>query len=232
MPDKVRILNATRIYEFEPDAIALSIISTDRVGRVLSSALGIPSDAAVTLGSPISTELGGVIFQQGSITDHEQTIVVRRLLIQPRLLSITVVESSSRSTDTVLHVIRNALSSVKTSTNRPIIGDYKSIRDHSELTAHLDFPSNAPFSTEFMRAVTLPDVKPEWAWGLTAVAIANEQPYPGDPQPNLLTPWWHLSPRQGTKLEDRIYYSAAPLDTEAHEQLLAQVENSLVRRAE
>jgi hypothetical protein len=236
VPTDVKILSATRTYHFAPDEIDLEFVSTEAALRRISTALAIPDTTpGVILGSPTSNQFVGVEFQGGSIdTDEGETVPVRKVRISSRLIGIVVV-GPSVLTDLAFTKIKESLLSMRAGGRRPVLGNHLETRDFSEIAAQLSFTCGRLFAHGFVDEIAghlsaaVSGSTRELGLGIAAVVMRPEahEVYPGDPQAGIASNWWRLSPRQGSRLSDRVYYSAAPFDTDGHVKFLGAVEDVL-----
>lgn len=232
MIERVTLLVARRSYEFRPDDLRLSTLSTppimDRIRQAFSfQQVGIGAPM-LTFGPAPATAPPGLAFDLGFwSTSGQQPILIRFLHFEARRIVIDVA-APSVNIDAIFNLLRTVVAEMSAPDGAPLIGEPERVLDYSEITAQL----SAPVETIFQRGVR--DAI-HWATGVDRsgdkLTIAPtlyvqiqpvDQEYPGATvPPNSQT--LQLAIRAGTSPKDNICFSGAPLDSETHLIYLARL---------
>ena len=227
MLEEIKFLTGRRAYEFRPDDLRLSTISIKPIQDAIqalfsfqSSAIGTPM---ATFGEVPLTFPPGVVFNTGVWKSPENKFVsIRFLHFEPRRIVIDVGGSSDALTS-IYEQLELLLISIQTVDGLPLIRKPESVLDYSEISARFPFsldviiprPLRKLLSGLAKESALVPTmITQSFSSGqqLTGTAIF------GDPHA------FTLAPRVGTRLEDHIYFSGAPLDSEAHLNYLNELE--------
>jgi hypothetical protein len=233
---EVRILTARVGYEFRLDDLRLTMLSTRPVINSIAAAFQFKASAIATppasFGPVQATLPAGVVFQSGMWIDSESQIVPIRLLhIEPQRIVIDVAGPSS-ALDGVYARLLEAVSPITAPDGSPIIGKPTRILRFSELSFDLPASLDKLFSPALRTlidqysAIAGKDrafvILPSLHWQL----LPPGQEYTGE-----MTVadgrTFSLALRAGTTPEEGVYFSAAPLDTTTHIELVHQLMNSL-----
>jgi hypothetical protein len=144
------------------------------------------------------------------------------------------VAGPSSSITPIYDRLREFLAQLRAADGTPVIGMPRRILDYSEITAQFPVPLENIFSSSVRKllAQTIDggagnkEIIPIPA--IIVQALSQGEDYagivtPGEPKS------FTLSLRTGTKIGEWIYFSAAPLDTEAHLSYLNKLESALGR---
>lgn len=232
MLEQIKILSSRRAYEFHQDDIRLTTLSTKLVQQQFqelfqfqTSVMGAP---APTFGDVPSTYPPGFVFDMGVwLTPDEQLVPIRFLHFEQRRIVIDVAGPSSAITG-IFERVKLFFADLSAPDGSPVIGEPERILDYSEITARYSFTLDALVPTPFRKIIT--DSLPESsnANGMM-IPTLSVQFYPSDQEldgvPSVgdvraLT----FTLRSGTQPQDHIYFSGAPLDSEAHLRYLHELD--------
>jgi len=242
MPSEIKTLSARRAYEFRPDDLRLTLLSLVPIVEAIQEALKFQAASvgtpAPTFGAVAQTLPPGIIFQVGSFVSEEVGIIPIRLLhFEPRRIVFDVAGPSSSIGPIFMYVQRLITElGLKASDGSPAIGPPSHVRDSSELSVHLAFHINAvlPNGTEaiFSDALGI-TAKPHIVVPTFTFQVeAEDAEYRGTDQVNQVNgPMVQLALRQGTIPSEGVYYSTAPLTSDAHIAYLTRLEEALSSRA-
>jgi hypothetical protein len=234
MPEQITILSSRRAYEFRPDDLRLTTLSIKPVQEEIqqlfhfqSSVMGTPMQ---TFGEVPVTYPPGFVFSMGVFFSAEkQPVPIRFLHFEQRRIVIEVAGPSS-FIDTIAQRLFHFLSQIQIVDGSPVIGEPERILNYSEISAQFSFPLDALFASpvrrvfakaisenakgkEVVLAPTL--VLPAYTSGQEFASVIN------------YSFSFTLAGRAGTRPEDHIYFSSAPLDSESHLTYLEELERSL-----
>lgn len=233
MPNDVRILGAARSYEFKPDGIALASICARSVGQMINSAfqfsMGGIAGPPATFGPVPDTTPPGAVFQEGTMEGDSSATPIDCLHVEARRIVIRVVGESSRI-DGCYNKLVGLLGDVATGGGGPVLSTPDNVLNYSELSVRLSFRAVRLVAPRFRTAVReaskeAAKAKIEFFPLVGGMVDVPNAEYPGDLSPG---PWqrWVLAPRQGTKMSERTFFSAAPLDTQQHLRYLDRLEQA------
>lgn len=223
----IKLLTSRRAYEFRPDDLRLSTLSIkpiqDAVQELFhfqSSAIGTPMPS---FGDISITFPPGATFNIGFWhSPDNQFVPIRFLNFEPSRIVIDVAGSSTAITS-IFEQLQNFLTEIRTSDDSPLLGKPERILDYSEISARFPFlldqvisqPLRNLFSRFFGESVIIPSlVLQPFSGGQKLTGSVN----PSDPRS------FTLASRSGTLPEDQIYFSGAPLDSDAHLRYLQDLE--------
>ena len=225
MLEQVKLLASRRAYEFSPDAIRLTTLSIQLVQQQIQQLFGFQSS---TVGSPIptfgvvpATYPPGVVFNLGVWIYHEEQIVPIRFIHFEQNRIVIDVAGPSTAINEIAERLFNFLSSLHAADGMPVVGEPERILDYSEITAHFSQPLDVLFAKPLRRLlskVMRVDVDDKSRVILPTIAV---QAFPKDEVVATIpgandAHTFTLALRSGTRPEEHIYYSGAPLDSEAH----------------
>jgi hypothetical protein len=236
MLEQIKILTSRRAYEFHADDLRLSTLSLkpvqDQIQQLFQFQATIMGQPMPTFGEVPATYPPGMVFDMGTlVSPNEQLIPIRFLHFEQRRIVIDVAGPSSAIT-TIFERLQQFLSGLQAADGSPVIGTSQRTLDYSEITAQFPFslesllalPLRKFFSkavnasAENNRLVLLPTFAAQSYSDNQEIAAAAT---PGDPYA------FTFVSRPGTKPEEHIYLSAAPLDSETHLSSLNELESSL-----
>lgn len=233
MLEQIKLLSSRRAYEFRPDDLRLSALSIkpmqeqiQQLFQFQSSAMGTP---IATFGDVPITYPPGFAFDMGTwITQDAHVVPIRLLHFEQRRIVIDVSGPSSAIAG-IYEQLLHFLSEVRTPDGSPIIGEPEQILDYSVISVQF------PFSLEVLFAPSLRKLVNKVIDGttnaddsaFTPILVIQKQMV-GQEITKLAAPEdsgaFTLGPRVGTKPEDHVYLSSAPLDSEAHLSYLNELE--------
>ena len=233
MLEQVKLLASRRAYEFSPDALRLTTLSIQLVQQQVQQLFGFQSSI---VGSPIptfgvvpATYPPGVVFNLGVWIYHEEQIVPIRFIHFEQNRIVIDVAGPSTAIDEIAERLFHFLSSIRAADGTPVVGEPERILDYSEITAHFSQPLDVLFPKPLRRLlskVMRVDVDDKSKVILPTIAV---QAFPRD-EVVAATPSandahaFTLALRSGTRPDEHIYYSGAPLDSEAHLSYLNELE--------
>jgi hypothetical protein len=231
MPKEVKVLAARRVYEFRPDDLRLTVLSTPAIRAKIQSEFAFQQavmGAALPLFGAIDVSGQGLTFASGSISEEDGQITpIRFLQIEPTRIVIDIA-APSKGIDTIYRRLVHAVGNARVPDGSSAFGKPTQHSDYSELSARLDFPISA------IAADGLPGVlqgvvgtKSEIAMTLYIQTLAPGEPYPGFPTQEMAI--LRVAPRQGFPLAERVYFSSAPVETDRHLKYLTELESTLRR---
>lgn len=231
----MKLISSRRAYEFRMDDLRLTILSLPAVQESVKKLFGF---SGVEVGSPAPT-FGpvqptlppGLVYYTGAwVSDDKQLVPIRMLTFEPRRIVIDVV-GPSWTIDPLFVLLRKSLQSLIAPDGSPAIGEPERTRDFSEIS--ISFPLDplaliAPSAKEIFSHATLAADDRAGAVVVPILTLqvqgANEE-FPGIAP--LSGTSLQLAPRAGSRLEEHVYYSAAPLPSEAHQTYLVELQMAL-----
>lgn len=238
MPTQITILSSRRAYEFGPDKLRLTVLSAQAVRQQIlqtfqfqAAQVGTPPE---TFGPVPLTTPPGLVFGMGTwVSPNGQVIPIRLLIFEPRRVVIETAGPSS-SIDAVYDALRQLLDQLSAPDGSPVIDRPEQTADYSEITAHLSFDPDVglvPGLNSLFAKVLGADTAERPLISVpvyTAQSQAAGDEFPG--AKNVSKGFVQFTLRAGTRPEERIYFSAAPLSSEAHVQYLADLEALLSKK--
>jgi hypothetical protein len=236
MPQEVKVISARRGFEFRADDIRLTMLSAEPVVQAIQAAfrfqtvsLGTPQ---ATFGPVTATVPPGVIFQSGVWTTEDKQIVpVRFIHCEPRRIVIDI-PGPTKHISGIYSTLIDVTRQMQAPDGTQLIGEPEQISDHSEVTAKFDAGLDAwlpPSLREVFRgALGLNEEGDDLAMipTFTVQTGSFQEEYPGSVVA-FNARFLQFALRAGAKPGDHVYFSAAPLDTEAHLNYLAALERVL-----
>lgn len=236
MPEQVKIITSRRAYEFSADALRLSSLSIQPIQQQIQQLFSFQSSA---IGSPIPTFGAvpaiyppGVVFNLGVWIHQEEHIVPIRFIHFEQNRIVIDVAGPTAAIDGIAERLFNFLSGLKAADGSPVVGEPERVLDYSEITAQFLYPLDVIFSKPLRRLLSKTmsiGIGNKSKMMIPTVAIQvfpTDEVLPAVPSAN--DPYaFTLALRSGTRPEEHIYYSGAPLDTEAHLSYLNELEATL-----
>lgn len=226
-----KILTSRRAYEYAPDDIRLTVLSTPGVQQIIQQLFNFQ---VMQIGTPPAlfgpvplTVPPGLSFGTGVHTLADNTFIpIRALHIEPRRIVIDVAGPSS-DIDPVFARLTEVFTTWRALDGTPMIGNPLRTLDYSEASVHFSFAPDA------ILPIPLRDVLSR-ALGVSADTVlipllevrtaALDAEYGGA----AVTPQaFHLELRAGATPAQRLYFSGAPLPSDAHLQLITQLADLL-----
>ncbi|HLG61655.1 MAG TPA: hypothetical protein VKY19_06965 [Ktedonosporobacter sp.] len=233
MPEQIKLLTSRRAYEFHADDLRLSTLSLKPIQEQIQQLFHFQSS---TMGTPIptfgdvpATYPPGFVFNMGVWLSPEQQIIpIRFLHFEQRRVVIDVAGPSTAIT-AIYEQLLHFLHQMQAGDGSPIIGQPERILDYSEITSQLRFSIDEMFISPLRKLFTKTVIPVESNQPLTLVptlalgAYQSDQELHATPSPNE-PQTFTLTFRVGTRPEEKIYFSAAPLDSETHRIYLSDLE--------
>ena len=233
MLEQVKLLASRRAYEFRSDDLRLSTLSIkpvqEQIQRLFQFQTAVMGSPMPTFGEVPATYPPGFVFNMGTwISEDKQIIPIRLLHFEQRRIVIDVAGPSSAITAIYEH-LRHFLSELQAPDGSPIVGEPERVVDNTVVSAQFPFSINAIFAPPlrklFTRALNVNASSEELA--LVSTIVMQKHPA-GQEIARLANPEdsyaLTLGPRAGTRPEEHIYLSSAPLDSEAHLSFLNELE--------
>ncbi len=234
MPEQIKILSSRRAYEFQQDNLRLSILCTKPVQEQLqelfrfqTSVMGSPTP---TFGDVPATYPPGIVFDMGVwISSNEQLVPIRFLHFEQRRIVIDVAGPSSAIT-AIFDRVREFFSVLHAPDGSPVVGEPERILDYSEITVQYPFSLDVMIAEPFRKILNTALSENRNTSNLM-IPTFSVQFYPAEQElahvPSIndihaLT----LALRAGTKPQEHIYFSGAPLDSETHLRYLDELETT------
>lgn len=229
---KTKSMTITQILIFDYDQIPLRKLISRRNLTELGSLFEF-SNAQVA--EDISEGKKAVILDGGTLENETEPVAIPRVVVEERRILLSV-DGSSKQADQVYEHLGKFLAALA-GLEATEFQEFRHKSEESEVVAELDFAferlvSNpvwefmrteipAAASTEIFSTSTVPahfsffvEYQPTDEWlSSHRISLARKE--------------FSLEPRIGHPLEEQIYFSKAPLDTEAHLSLLGRIEDLL-----
>jgi hypothetical protein len=236
MLEQVKLLSSRRAYEFRPDDLRLSALSVkpvqEQITQLFQFQMSVMGTPTATFGDVPATYPPGFVFDMGVwISQNKQVIPIRFLHFEQRRIVIDVAGPSFAIT-AIFDQLRHFLSELQAPDGSPIVGEPERVLDQTVISAQFPSPLEAMFAPPlrklFARVIGTNAGNEEFALipsfviqkHLTEQAI-EKVASPEDS--NAIT----FGPRAGTRPEEHIYLSSAPLDSEEHLSYLNELEATL-----
>jgi len=236
MLEEIKIITSRRAYEFRPDDLRLSALCIkpvqEQIQNLFQFQSGILGTPMTTFGEVPATYPPGFVFNMGAwITPDEQLVPIRFLHFEQRRIVIDVAGTSSALTP-IFERLQQFLTDLHAPDGSPIIGEPERVLDYSIITAKFPFSLETMFAPPlrklFERVTNAKASSEELAMVSTFVMqmcpVGQETAKVATPEDSFA---FTFGLRSGTKLEDRIYLSCAPLDSEAHLSYLNELASAL-----
>lgn len=235
MNSDLKLIASRRAYEFGMDDLRLSLLclpqTQEQIVQAFTFQAGGLATPQPTFGPVLATVPPGLAFNVGAWHTPEGDAVPIRLMHFEQTRIVIDVAGPSSSIDSVFETLRAVVGDLTASDGSPAIGEVKRTLDYSEFSGRL------PFDIDEILAPQVRDLF-RWAAGsgerndepTVVVPIIAMQAHRSDEEfagttadSRLLT----LTTRAGTRPEDGVGFSGAPLDSESHRRYLARLEESL-----
>jgi hypothetical protein len=225
--DSVKHLTARRSYEFQPDNLRLSALSTQPVEQRLVQAFhfrtAVMGAPIPTFGDVPNTYPPGYVFDMGYwLSPQGELVPIRFIHIEVQRIVIDVAGDSSALT-AIYGTMREAVADIILSGGSPIIGEPEAVLDYSEISAHCDFDLDVILSSRLRRLYSQysgsnQSDRTVLVPSLTLAVQDTKQVY----SPVAAAKAFNFTIRTGTQPNEHIWFSAAPLDSDAHLAYLAE----------
>lgn len=235
MIEDLRVIASHRSYEFHPDALLLSLITTQPIQQLLASTFAF---SQVQIGPPMATVAPvlqtippGLVFNYGYIAaEPGQPTPIRFLHFEPNRIVIDVA-GESRAIDDVFVLLQRILGDVGTPDSVPAMGQPRETLDASECT----FQSSDLLSKIVPNAVveSFRSAMRDRSGSVTVVPSLKLQLWENEES---FSPTSALIPRQTASLElrsetrpaDWTFFSAASLPSDEHERYLQALASNVL----
>ncbi len=235
MLEQIKILTSRRAYEFHIDDLRLSALSTrlaqEQIQNLFQFQTAMMGSPAPTFGDVPATYPPGFVFDIGVwISPDQQLVPIRFLHFEQRRIVIDVAGPSSAIT-AIFERLREFFSELHASDGSPVIGEPEHILDYSEITAKYPFSLETIIAEPFRKVIrTSLDKKREknevMLPTFSVQFFPTNQELVAIPSPNDVRAFT-FALRAGTQPQERIYFSGAPLDSDAHLNYLNKLEKAL-----
>ncbi len=225
MLEQVKILTSRRAYEFGADALRLSSLSIQPIQQQIqqlfnfqSSAIGSPMP---TFGAVPTTFPPGIVFNIGAWIHQQEHIVPVRFLHFEQNRIVIDVAGPTDAIDGIADRLFHFLSSLQAADGSPIVGEPVRVHDYSEISAQFPYPLDVIISKPLRRLLSKTMGIEVGNKSVAVIPSLAVQAFPSDQVleavPSLSEPHaFSLALRSGTRPEERIFFSGAPLRSEAH----------------
>lgn len=234
MPIDAKILSSRRSYEFTQDDIRLSALcntgTVNHIKEAFAFQIGQVGTPAPTFGPVPQTVPPGLIFDYGlAVLPGGQAVPIRFLHFEQRRIVLDIA-GSSNFIDPIYGMLRLILATVSAAVGAPAVEEPKQTLDYSEITTHLPLPAGQFVSKELPELITQAITTRYRGETMAALPSARIDLQPPDEEyRGLASHFWSFSIalRQGTRPQDRLFFSSAPLDSESHISLLERLASPL-----
>lgn len=224
MIEQIKILASRRAYEFRPDELRLTVLTTAEVSQLIQQHF---SFQVVQVATPMQT-FGpipltmppGLVFDYGTTqTPEDAPTPIRFLHFEPHRIVVDVAGPSS-AIDWTFERLQVILEEVRAPDGSPAIGEPESVKEYSEMTAHYSF------GIEEVIGGPLLDLAGETfgGGGLTVLPLGlkfgavdpSAEVRPGDIGSMAFSQGSLIELRAGTRPEEKTFFSAMGLPTDEH----------------
>lgn len=228
--DQIRLLTARRAYEFRPDDLRLSVLSTpdaqQQIRQLFEFQIVQIGPPLQTFGPIPATIPPGVIFDYGVASNTETDVPVRFLHFEPFRIVVDVAGPTA-TIDWMYEQLNQLLRDIRDIDGSPAVGEPIRTVDYSEISAQLSFGLGDLLKQPVGRLAQ--DTFGEYE-GNSIVFPANINFLSVDPSQEIGSQTLSgpsLQVRAGTKPEDRIFFSTAYLPTDPHLAWLSGLDTEL-----
>jgi hypothetical protein len=230
MLENITFLTGRRSHEFSADGLRLSTLSIKPIQEAIQELFQFQSFA---IGTPISTfgEVPltfppGVVFNTGVWKSPENKYVAIRFFHFEAQRIVIDVAGSSAALTPIFDQLYRVLSQIETLDGSPLVGKPQAVLDYSEISATFPFSLEVLIPQPIREALAGVTKGPVLLPTLIVQSASGEQVLAGTAvhgDNHAFT----FAPRAGSRPEDHIYFSGAPLDSETHLEYLKNLEASL-----
>jgi hypothetical protein len=236
MLQQVKLLSSRRAYEFRPDDLRLSALSIkpmqQQITQLFQFQMAVMGTPMATFGEVPATYPPGFVFDMGMwISQEQQVIPIRFLHFEQRRIVVDVAGPSSAIT-AIFERLQHFLSQLRASDGSPVVGSPERVLDHTVISAQFPFPLEAMIAPPLRKlfAGVMGTNTDSGEIALLSTFVLQKHPteqtiaeVASPEESNTIT----FVPRAGTRPEEHIYLSSAPLDSEAHLSYLNELEASV-----
>ncbi len=236
MLEQVKILTSRRAYEFSPDALRLSSVSIQPVQQQIQQLFNFQSSM---LGSPIptfgavpATFPPGIVFNIGAWIHQQEHIVPIRFLHFEQNRIVIDIAGPTAAIDGIADRLFQFLSGMQAADGTPIVGEPVRILNYSEITSQIPYPLDVIFSKPLRKLLSKTIGIEGGNKSMMIVPTVAIQAFPTDEVlpsvPSANDPYaFTFTLRSGTRPDEHIFFSGAPLSSEAHLVYLEELMTSL-----
>jgi hypothetical protein len=237
MISETTVLSARRAYEFRPDELRLTVLSMTPLLGLMQQAFQFQiaqvASPLPTFGEVPSTIPPSVVFDYGMWSDTEGGATpIRFVHFEPRRIVVDVAGPSVYITpiyERIHELVRQVIDTLQVVGERPAIGNPEHALDYSEIVFKASWSLEALFPrkvrTLLNRAsgVSRAGAAQMFVPTLYGQLLESDDQSPGGIiMPNSRTV--QLASRSGTGLNERVHYSGALLDSDAHLEYLQELD--------
>ena|SRR3989442_1593141 len=235
MIERMKLLGSRRAYEFRPDDLRLSTLSIkpvqEQIQRLFQFQTAVMGSPLPTFGDVPATYPPGYVFNMGTwVSEDKQIMPIRLLHFEQRRIVIDVVGPSSAIT-AIYEQLRRFLSELQAPDGSPTIGEPERVLDYSVISAQFPFALDALLVSPLRQLITKASTTTDSQESMLVPTIVMQTHPTGQEIAKLANPEdsgaFTLGLRVGTRPEEHIYLSAAPLDSEAHLAYLTKLDAAL-----
>jgi len=236
MPEKVKVLTSRRAFEFQPDDLRLSLLSIkpvqEQIQKLFQFQVALMATPMQTFGEVPPIYPPGLVFDMGVWLSPEQQLIPIRFLHFEQNRIVIDVAGPSTALIGIFEQLQHFLSQLRAPDGTPAVGKPERVLDYSEITAHFPFLLKDFFASPLRKLFSSLTGESDQSKDLVIVPTFVVQSHTGNQilssaynpkEPRAFT----FALREGTQPAERIYFSGAPLDSEAHLSYLNQLEEVL-----
>lgn len=233
MLEDVKFLTGRRAYEFRIDDLRLSTICSKPVQDAIQALFSFQSATIATpmptFGEVPLTIPPGIVFNTGIWKSPENEFAPIRFLHFEQRRMVIDVAGSSHALTSIYEQLHHLLTGIQTVDGSPLIGRPERVLDFSEISAQF------PFSLDVIISRPLRELFSRLAKESFLIPTLVTQSFPAGQQlPGTAIAGdyrsFTLAPRVNTRPEEHIYFSGAPLDSEAHLAYLTELDAALTSK--
>ena len=185
-----------------------------------------------TFGTVPSTYPPGVVFNLGAWVHKETQIVPICFLHFEQNRIVIDVAGPTDAIDSIADRLFHFLSGLLAADGTPVAGEPERVLEYSEITAQFSYPLDAIFARPFRKVLSKTMGLEGGEKSMTMIPLVSIQAFPSDEvlpavpganDPRAFT----FTLRSGSRPEEHIYFSGAPLRSEAHIAYLDELATSL-----
>ena len=235
MIEQIKILVSRRAYEFRPDDLRLTVLTTAEVSQQIQDHFSFQvlqvATPLQTFGPIPITMPPGLVFDYGTTqTPEYEPAPIRFLHFEPQRIVVDVAGPSS-AIDWTFERLRLILEDVRAPDGSPAIGEPASIKEYSEISARYSF------GIEDVIGGPLLDLASETFGGeeLTVMPLGikfgavdpSAAVHPSEIGSMAFSRGSFVELRAGTTPEDKTFFSAAELTTDEHRSWLEALDQRM-----
>jgi hypothetical protein len=234
--ENVTFLTARRSYEFRVDDLRLSALCTKPVEERLQALFHFRSvvmgSPMVTFGDVPATYPPGFVFDLGYWMSPDDVLVPIRFIHFEQRRIVIDVAGKSEAIEPIYEILRTAISELEIPDGGRLIGEPEAVYDYTEITAQCNFPLSGVLAPAPLEAVqrAAGSISRRGEHVLVPHVVYQWLPVDRDYAGATLASSHHsftFSMRAGTSPENRICFSGAPIESDAHAIYLQEVATAL-----